>query len=97
MQARQVNDCISIGKNHAAVVTPEGRVVCTGSMTSGKCDVPVDLENVIAVSCGAWHTVALTREGNVVCWGFNLDGQCNTPPFLETAIAISGGGSFTAA
>jgi alpha-tubulin suppressor-like RCC1 family protein len=31
--------------------------------------MPVDLRNVVAISCSAYRTVAATQEGCVVCWG----------------------------
>jgi alpha-tubulin suppressor-like RCC1 family protein len=64
-------DGISCGKFHSAVVTQVGKVVCWGKREDGRCDVPQDLENVIAVSCGTNHSAAVTQEGRVVCWGNN--------------------------
>jgi alpha-tubulin suppressor-like RCC1 family protein len=54
MQHRPEN-CISCGRDHSAVVTVEGRVVCWGS-EDATCEVPPDLENVIAVSGGVVDT-----------------------------------------
>jgi alpha-tubulin suppressor-like RCC1 family protein len=48
--------------------------------------VPVDLENVVAVSAGWLHTAAITRDGRVICWGKNDVGQCDVPASLEAKV-----------
>ncbi len=53
----------------AAIITAERRVVCWGNNMHGQCDVPADLENVVAVCTGYEFAAALTAEGRVVTWG----------------------------
>jgi alpha-tubulin suppressor-like RCC1 family protein len=52
MYEGRLEDVIACSGAHMAVVTQEYRVVCWGYNGDGQCDVPSDLENVVAVSCG---------------------------------------------
>jgi hypothetical protein len=50
----------SLGVTHAAAITVDGKVTCWGEHLL-QCEVPADLENVVAVSCGYYFTGAITR------------------------------------
>jgi hypothetical protein len=90
IEVRQENT-FSLGLTHGAAISKEGRVVCWGSNAYLQCEVPVTLENVVAVSCGYYHTAALVHDGSVVCWGYDIDTRSDftVPPDLEKVIAIS--------
>ncbi len=70
---------ISCSGYYTAALTSKGKVICWGDNDINQCDVPSDLENVVAISCGEGHTAALTSEGKVVCWGSSVEGQCDVP------------------
>jgi alpha-tubulin suppressor-like RCC1 family protein len=78
-------------------LTQDGKVFCWGDNQCRQCDVPLDLENVIAVKCGWTHSVALKANGKVACWGSNSDDECSVPRGLENINAVSGGAYFSAA
>jgi alpha-tubulin suppressor-like RCC1 family protein len=94
----KLENMISCGSDHAAVITPESRVVCWGSNAEGQCNVPTELntEVVVAISCGTYHSAALTAQGKVVCWGKNDYGCCEVPAALGNVIAVSCGSIITA-
>ena len=82
---------------HNAIITPEGKVICWGNNFHKQCDVPMDLEKVVAISCGGCNISVLTAEGKVICWGYNDYKQCDVPMDLENVVAISCGGLHTSA
>ncbi|NWJ47138.1 MAG: Ig-like domain repeat protein, partial [Chloroflexi bacterium] len=72
-------------------------VVAWGWNGSGQTNVPVGLNNVIAVSAGLQHNLALKSDGTVVAWGDNVDGELDVPVGLNNVIAISAGRSHSLA
>lgn len=78
---------VSGGRNHSALVTPDGRVLTWGRALYGRLgngdqftDVTTPtaihgLTGVTAMSGQFWHNLAVTVDGHVVGWGYNADGQ----------------------
>jgi 3-mercaptopyruvate sulfurtransferase SseA len=61
MQLGVENSVLSCGDDFTAAIAPNGKVVCWGARSRPEIwSVPIDLENVVAVSCGSGHTAALT-------------------------------------
>lgn len=67
-------------------------VVAWGDNSSGQCDVPTNLVDVIAVAGGQRHSLALQADGRVIAWGANPLGETNVPASLTNAVAISANG-----
>lgn len=66
-------------------------VVTWGDNTYGQCNVPIGLNDAIAVSAGRYHSLALRSNGTVVAWGDNRYGQADVPDDLANVIAIAAG------
>jgi len=66
-------------------------VVAWGGNSSGQCNVPTGLSNVVAVAAGVDHSLALEQDGTVVAWGGNDYGQCNVPANLSSVVPIAAG------
>jgi alpha-tubulin suppressor-like RCC1 family protein len=79
---------ISSGYRHIAALTMEGRVICWGDNSDGKCEVPRELVNAVSISCGFDHTAALSADGRVHCWGCDQNGQCIIPHALRFVTSI---------
>ncbi|KAL6993291.1 hypothetical protein U1Q18_011406 [Sarracenia purpurea var. burkii] len=75
---------ISLGANHAALVTKQGEVFCWGEGRSGRLGNKVDMDvtfpriveslfgvRVKSVICGEYQTCALTYSGELYTWGGN--------------------------
>ena len=67
-------------------------VIAWGDDSSGQCDVPAGLTNVVAVAGGYDFSVALNVNGTVVVWGDNTFGETNVPPGLTNVTSIAAGG-----
>ncbi|KAJ6935436.1 hypothetical protein NC652_010449 [Populus alba x Populus x berolinensis] len=78
---------ISLGRNHAALITKQGEVFCWGDGSRGKLGHKVDMDAssptivesldgflVKSVACGEYHTCALTDSGELFVWGENKYG-----------------------
>lgn len=87
---------LSAGRDHTAVITASGELVCFGANYDGQCKVPPGMGSVRAVSAGAFHTAAITSSGQLVCFGCNDDGQCDIPPELGPVSVVSAGAGHTA-
>jgi len=72
-------------------------VVAWGDNSSGQCNVPPGLTNVVGIAAGLAHSLALNANGTIVAWGNNNSGECNVPTNLTNAVAISAGDWFTMA
>ncbi|MHB0937108.1 MAG: HYR domain-containing protein [Armatimonadota bacterium] len=66
-------------------------LVAWGQNTSGQCNVPATLADVIAVAGGNWHSLALKADGTVAAWGDNTFGQGSMPAGLSGVQAIAAG------
>ncbi|KAJ6926334.1 hypothetical protein NC651_010687 [Populus alba x Populus x berolinensis] len=78
---------ISLGRNHAALITKRGEVFCWGEGSRGKLGHKVDMDVsspkivesldgflVKSVACGEYQTCALTDSGELFVWGENKYG-----------------------
>jgi len=57
----------------------------------GQANVPLGMNDGIAVASGGDHGLALKRDGSVVAWGYNQYGQLNVPVGLSNVTAIAAG------
>ncbi len=87
----------SDAEGHFLALLRSGTVVAWGNRDWGKCDVPNDLADAIAVAAGKHHSLALTADHRVVCWGWNQYGQCTPPTELTAASAIAAAGHYSLA
>lgn len=74
------------------------RIIAWGRNTSGQCNVPPGLTNVVAVAGGNLFSMALLGDGSVVAWGSNSQGQTNVPAAaLSEVVAIAAGSTHAVA
>ncbi len=85
--SRTIVTAISVGDDHACVLTDAGGVKCWGANTFGQLGdernddsaTPVDVlgltSGVMAIAAGDTHSCAVTFSGGVKCWGANRWGQ----------------------
>jgi len=67
-------------------------VIAWGATNDLQCDVPLGLDNPIAISAGAFHNLVLQSNGTVVAWGNNSMGETNVPASATNIIAVAAGG-----
>lgn len=77
---------------HSAALRPDGRAIV---WASGKEDILLPWENVVAVDAGAYHIVCLLADGTVKAYGSNPSGQMNVAAWRDI-VAIAAGNDFTA-
>jgi YVTN family beta-propeller protein len=65
------------------------QVTAWGGNFYGECNVPTNLDNVIAVAAGDDFSVSIRADHSVVAWGNNDIGQTNVPAGLTNVIAIA--------
>ncbi len=75
----------------------DGMVTVWGDNSGGQTNVPVGLNDVIAIAAGNLHCLALHRDGTVTAWGSNASGQTNVPAGLANVVAIAAGGNVSLA
>ncbi len=92
---------VTIGLNHACVLTTAGGVKCWGWNFYGQLgndhtadsfaavDVKGLTSGVVSVSAGATHTCAVTIKGEVKCWGSNLSGELGNDSFTSSDVPVS--------
>jgi alpha-tubulin suppressor-like RCC1 family protein len=80
---------VEAGGYFSVALKSDGTVVAWGKNTSGQCDVPEGLHDVIDIQAGFNHTIALKKDGTVVAWGNNAYGQCDVPKNLSSAKSIA--------
>jgi len=80
---------VATGSSHTLALTAEGKVFAWGLNHSGQCDVPEDLEGVIAITAGEFeaYSAALLKNGKVRVWGNHAEPANNVPEL----VAIAGG------
>ena len=66
-------------------------MVAWGDNTFGQCDVPQELDDVVAIAAGRRHSLALRAGGTVIAWGENDANQCDVPSGLVDVTAIAAG------
>jgi alpha-tubulin suppressor-like RCC1 family protein len=91
---------VTIGLNHACVLTTAGGVKCWGWNFYGQLGnghtadsfAPVDVKSltsgVVSVSAGATHTCAVTEKGGIKCWGSNLYGELGNDSFTSSDVPV---------
>jgi len=82
--------CLILSAFHSFAVVP-GKVVAWGNNDHLQLNVPLGLNDAIAISAGQYHNLALRANGTVVAWGENGDGQASVPAGLSNVVAISAG------
>lgn len=80
---------IDAGAFFVASINTENRVTVWG--TGAPPLPPLDLGEVVDISCGHAHIAALLPNGSVRCWGSNDYGQCDVPLSIRNARSISTG------
>jgi len=66
-------------------------VIAWGLNTSGQCNVPAGLREIVAVAGGLDFSLALRNSGSLVTWGANAHGQTNVPAGSSNVTAIAAG------
>eukprot|EP01135_Chromosphaera_perkinsii_P001565 Nk52_evm35s207 gene=Nk52_evmTU35s207 len=81
---------VALGKDHIAVLTENGTVMCKGDNSFGQlgrgngteqrsaeyCSVKgLEGRRVVHIACGAYHNACVTEDGLVYVWGSNAEGQ----------------------
>ena len=87
---QSLGQTIAGGANYSLALKEDGTVVAWGSNTSGQCNVPRRLIDVVAIEAGGSHSLALKEDGTVVAWGWNKYHQCDVPSGLKDVVAIAG-------
>lgn len=70
---------------------PPSMVIGWGDDSSGQCDAPFGLSNVVQVAGGLEFTLALQANGSVLAWGDNIHGETNVLSGLTNVVAIAAG------
>ena len=78
---------ISVGATHVCAID-DGGVRCWGSNQEGQSDVPINLQNPIAISSGAFHSCAVDDNG-LHCWGRDYSRQQAVANDLTNILAVS--------
>ncbi len=79
---------VAAGRDHILVVKSDGTVAAWGDNGAGQCNMPPEVNDVIAVSAGNYHSLALKADGTVVAWGMNDLGQCTVPEVLNDKVIV---------
>jgi len=87
---------LSAGQSHVLALKNDGTVAAWGENGKNQCDVPNDLNQVVAVAAGSYHSLALLADGTVAAWGLADNGQCDVPDDLQNAVDIAAGYNFSA-
>jgi alpha-tubulin suppressor-like RCC1 family protein len=66
-----------------------------GANASGQTDVPLDLNDALAVAAGRAHSVAMRADGSLVLWGDRSRSQASTLANQGDAVALSARGDNT--
>lgn len=73
-------------------LSAQGRTVTAwGDNSSGQCNVPAGLSDVVAVQAGTAHSLALKSDGTVVAWGATGSGAAIVPDDLASVLALAAG------
>jgi hypothetical protein len=62
-----------------------------GANSSGQCDLPTGLPDVVAFAGGIHHSVALKADGTLVTWGSSEFRQRDVPAGLTNVAALAVG------
>ena len=79
------------GASLAEAGSRPGTLLVWGDNDYGQANVPVGLNDFVAVSGGYQHTLALRSNSTVVAWGDNTYGQTNIPAGLSNVVALAAG------
>src|SRR5260221_411149 len=86
---------IASGVGHNLALKSDRTVVAWGDNSSGQCNLPLGLGDVVALSAGGSQSLALKSDGTVLAWGnlvgwtgFNY-GLSNVPVGLSGIVAVA--------
>ena len=74
-----------------SVLLPAAQVVAWGDDSGGQMDVPINLEDAVAIAGGDYHSVAIRHDGTLVAWGFDDEGQVDVPTNALRFVAVAAG------
>ena len=77
--------------------SPNSWITAWGGNNSGQTNVPVGLNDVVALSAGSGYSLVVRSNGTVQGWGANHAGQITVPAGLNTAIAVAAAGTHSVA
>jgi alpha-tubulin suppressor-like RCC1 family protein len=87
--ANQYGSISSTGR--VSVLNLPSWVIAWGDNSGGQTNVPLNLDDIIAVVGGDYHSLALHRDGTLSAWGYNSDGQTNVPMNSLRFVSIAAG------
>ena len=81
---------VSIGRNHVAALSPDGKVFAGGENNFHQCDVS-HWRDIVAVAAGDTHTLGLRADGVVLASGSNANDQCDVGHFKDVGAVFAYG------
>jgi hypothetical protein len=85
----QYGSVSSIGR--VSVLSWPSHVIAWGDDSGGQTNVPVNLNDIVAVAGGDYHSVALHHDGTLIGWGYNGDGQIGVPINALRFVSVASG------
>ena len=82
---------IASSSYHNLTLKLDGTVQAWGYNGAGQCDVPKDLNHVVAISASDFRSLALKADGTVVAWGYFSGNDLQIVKNLTHVVAISSG------
>jgi formylglycine-generating enzyme required for sulfatase activity len=79
------------GYQHSLALRSDGTVAAWGWNNEGQTNIPVTLNNVVAIAAGYGHGLALKSDSMVAAWGSDNEGQATVPVGLSNVISIAAG------
>src|ERR1035438_338632 len=80
-----------------SVFLPASQVVAWGDDSGGQRDVPINLEDAVAIAGGDYHSVAIRHGVTLVAWGVDDEGQIDVPTNSLRFVAVAAGAAHNVA